>query len=293
MSFLEDIQDHVQEGVPFSENQKKFDRICRNFFPVTEDIVNWKKQMMRLVNPGGQGVTNVERNITGPMIQKIQDSGVFEELAALRSSNSVQTGPRRLFHIPMEHWSKEGVMTESSVACLKDVNAIVAAAREVNPTRHKFFMEGSDLPGRVTLEGTIESIAWTYEKRGIQKDPSTNKGPQFVQDTFPWVFDPKYLVYGTEHQAFFEVYTRYTDAPEYKQRVTPVSANTFDILLNHLLREQIAVERALSKLEAGDEGYLVYGAGHTRSLDRYLNTRRYKGVSYGTLVPKGLVKSKP
>jgi hypothetical protein len=289
MSFRESIAPHLQADVPPSQKQKDFDRLIKAFFPVTGDIENWKRQTVRLVNPGSAHVTDKERAITGAMVQKILDSGVFEELTKLRKLNAAKKAPRVVRHIPIEHWSENGDMSATAHGCSADVNAIVAAAMESNPSGSRFFMEGLDVAGLVSVDAAIESLAWTYEKRGINKDPSEARGLQIMKDTFPWIFDPTNSVYGAEHQAFYEIYTRYTDAQIYKERVSQASVNTFRILFSQLLREQIAVERALNTLQEGEEGYLVYGAGHTKSIERYIRTSGYRGVTHEVLVPRGLV----
>lgn len=290
-SFLNALRPHVQSEFNLPASVQQFNEVKSQYYPVSFDVQAWITQLKRVADIGYDSDSPEGKKLVAKLIEDVLKSGVFDELAKLRALNEKAVAQKKvnISLVPIAHWDPEtGEMSPDGVACSRDVEAIVATVRKFSP-KSKMFMEGIDVKGLVTAETLLQSIASIQQRKGKITNPSESTGYKLISKYYPWLLDGKSEVYGLEHSEFYQTYMQHMDSQEFKRNVSQASMKSMIILFQQLLREQLAVERAISKVGDGEMGYIFYGAAHITGMSHYLEDR-YKGkVEHGAIVPKHLV----
>lgn len=282
-NLVEGLRPYIQSQFVLPKSNQQFDNLKSRFYPLSLNVEAWIRQLRKVAEKGFNHATPEEKKLVRRIIEDILKSGIFEELKQLRQANEREASQKKISIslVPIEHWDpKTGQMTEDGIACARDVAAMVRAIRKFSP-KSKFFIEGIDIKELITEESILQSV---FLMQGGEA-----KGLQIIRQYYPWVLDGQSQVYGLENGKFFQTYTQYMDSANFRSNVSSNTIKVLFILFQSLLREQLAIERAISKLKNGESGYIFYGASHIIGMSHYINDRYKENVKHGALVPKHLI----
>ena len=265
-------------------------------YPQSLNLPELIGQLKKDAQNGPEGMNELQKPLAQKMLGNILETDFLDRLQNYKDSNAEQNKSVSLILIPQGH-SNPNIPEDSEI--WKMVNQCFFNIRNILNILHskyqKIFYEGMDVEGRVTETKYRKKVKVLYEHspqyaQGGSIEEAVNIGIQNIKNSErSWVLDPQFTVFGTTHKKF-----ETANLENMNKILSPIFANIlgdfsnyYSVVINGLLKEQYAIEKAIADLEEGETGVIIMGTTHIPTMQQYI-ADQHPNVQTELMVPKNL-----
>lgn len=239
-----------------------------------------------------EGNTADQDKVMRKLMKEFKATGFAEDLRDLVKANEGHDKKNELVIIPLNHGNSEIDNTpDKKSERRKGWDDIAGILEHFADQPHRIFLESEKAgpPSYVRWQKFMEEdkqkardikMSPADEKQaldGVEKIFRTSKVGQIV-------LNPRLKVFGLEHDELYDLIWKHK--PDMMREATSnVTTVIFTYIINGILREQYAVEKAVQDLQPGERGFIVMGASHVTTIMRYIEDS-HQSLQNRIIVPK-------
>ncbi len=218
------------------------------------------------------------------LVVALHKAKVLDELSALRKENQQKGTAANLVLIPQVH-SQDGASSlnarhkQQIDASDRNITGIIGVLKRFSP---KIYVEAHSADISVDEDVEMKIISSYGTPESIE---SARQSIESDKKKKPWIYDKEYNVHGLEPVKLSAIVQEFYRICEIRVQCDIGLQETVLTVFSTLLREQLATEMILQKLNENELAVIVIGAGHMPTMQQYMK-ENHPQVKTETIIPK-------